>query len=459
MKRICVLISLFFAINAGAQDRSVLDRKADSIVKKWMEASHTPGAALGVIRDGHPLYIQFYGMANVETGTPVTKECVFMIASISKQFIATAILLLAQEGKLQPDTPAMHYISELPAAWKDITVRQLLSHTSGLIRDPAEYHPYTEQPIMAVIRSMYNLPLNSMPGDRWVYSNAGYFVLAEIISRVSGESWDAFIKKYIFQPAGMIRMVTNSAKDIISSRISGYHQDGNLMINAENWTAVRPSGAFSSTMEDMIKWDQFQDTGHLLTEQNKKLMWTPAVLNNKQPTAYGFGWYVESFLGRSRIHHDGQYPGFRSDYERFADDHLHIIILTNADNRSPEGLALNIAGIYEPGLNPPPFGISVREPEVSTSAGKPVTVNIDVRNEGKAAPGSVVEMEIWNEKGQPVYKQNSKDQNFTAGAASLYSYSWTPDKPGTYTVNVGVYGPHWVLGYAWKTNLSRIIVK
>jgi hypothetical protein len=167
---------------------------------------------------------------------------------------------------------------------------------------------------------------------------------------------------------------------------------------------------------------------------------------------------VDSFLGRARVHHDGQFPGFRSDYERFEDDKLSVIILANSGSQRVESLAIKVAGFYATVLATPPFTTSASVPTHSVPNGKPVTIHIVVKDEGKAAPDSVVEMEVWDESQKAVHKQNRANESFVAGETKTYRFSWTPTKPGKYTISVGVYGPRWTPSYSWNQEMIAITV-
>lgn len=308
-----------------------------------------------------------------------------------------------------------------------------------------------------MIESVYPMPLSFQPGEKWLYSNVGYYVLAEIISKASGKSWSEFISGRLFAPAGMTstRLLTLTA--IVPHRASGYEQSDGKMMNAENWIAVRPSGAFLSTVLDLAKWDTFLDSRSPLTASSLEQMRTPVRLNDGTSANYGFGWYVDSFLRRTRIHHDGQYPGFRSDYERFEDDQLSVIVLTNSGSSRVDSLAVKIAGFFAPALATPPFTVSGRAPAQSIQSGKPVTIYITAKDDGKAAPGSVVEMEVWDESRKPVHKQNRSNENFAPGEVKTYEFSWTPTNAGKYTVSVGIYGPKWTPSYSWNQEIVAII--
>lgn len=453
------LVVLLSSSVVAQQNNVSTDIRTDSLINKWMVDTHTPGLALGILKRGQLAKIKTYGIADIENNAPVTDESVFMIASLSKQFISFAILLLEQEKRLSLNDPAAKYITELPDPLNKITIYQLLAHTSGLVRDPENYHPYDKQAVMDVIKSMYTLPLNSQPGDKWLYSNVGYFMLAELITRVSGTPWDTFITNRLFIPAGMTKTRTGTVPEIIPGRVAGYNYTKQGLINTEKWIAVRPSGALVSTIKDMVKWDHFLDTTRLLSPENKNLLWKPAKLNNGALINYAMGWYAEPFLGTPRIHHDGQYPGFRADYERFPNEGLTLIILSNLDNRSLESLAMKAAAILNPKLTPPPLQIQVTVPEKVAAGDQKIPIDITIRNQGKEIVNSLVEMEIWDESGKSVYKQQIEQLNFNAAAPNQLHFAWSPTKAGLYTVNIGVYGPRWVFSYAWMTNLATLKVQ
>lgn len=190
----------------------------DDYIKAAMKALRIPGLSLAVVKDGHLVKAAGYGLSNVETATPATPETTYKVASISKPIIATAVMLLAQQNKLSLNDTVARYLADSPRSGANVTINHLLSHTSGLVRDPPDYHPYVEQQPMAVIESAYSLPLQSKPGERWSYSNIGYYVLAEIITRAAGTPWSDFIAKQLFEPAGMTSTRLTSVWTIIPNR-------------------------------------------------------------------------------------------------------------------------------------------------------------------------------------------------------------------------------------------------
>jgi D-alanyl-D-alanine carboxypeptidase len=435
-------------------------KNVDDYIRAAMGEFRIPGLSLAVVKNGRIVKASGYGVANLETNTPATARTVYKTASLSKQFIAAAIMLLVQEGKLGLDDKASRYLDGAPETWREITVRHLLTGTSGIARDPREsdYEPYREQPITDVIKATYPIPLRFNPGEKWEYSNVGYYALAEIITRTSGKSWNEFIAERLFAPAGMTSTRLTTTTAIVPHRADGYRNTSNGRINAEDWIAPRPSGAFLSTVVDLAKWDAFLDSTNILTTSSKRQMWTRATLTNGAATNYGFGWVVDSFLGRSRIHHDGQFPGFRSDYERFPDDKLTVIVLVNSDNARVESLALKIAGFYASTLTAPTFALRADPPPGPVSVGSPVAVRLTAKAEGKAAPESVLEIEIWDADDKSVFKQSRSNESFAAGEAKTFTFSWTPSKPGKYIVNISAWGPRFTPPYAIKAKATTITV-
>jgi CubicO group peptidase (beta-lactamase class C family) len=450
MHRLGLLHCSFALAVLAAAPPAAAQRTVDEYIKKAMKESEIPGLSLAVLKNGKIIKAAGYGVSDLETGVPATTQTVYKAASISKQFIAAAVMLLAQDGKLSLDDSAAKYLASAPESWKGITIRRLLTHTSGLTRDPTDYEPYRERPIADVIQSAYSLPLVFQPGERFQYSNLGYYILAEIISKASGKPWNIFIAERLFAPAGMTSTRLTSTTDIVPHRASGYKPtDTGGMIRGEEWIAVRPSGAFLSTVLDLAKWDAFLDGKSPLTGASLREMWTPVTLASGAKADYGFGWYVNSYFGRARIHHDGQYPGFRADFERFPDDKLSVIVLTNNEYARVETLTLKIAGYYAKTLETPPFSLTAQA-DGAPASGNPMTLRVIAKDGGKAAPESILEVEIWDESDNSVFKEHRSNESFAAGEAKTYTFTWTPAKAGRYTVSISAFGPKWNPPYAFN---------
>jgi CubicO group peptidase (beta-lactamase class C family) len=331
---------------------SVRADKVDDFIKAEMERQHLPGLSLAVIRDQKIVKVEGYGLANMELNVPARPDTVYKIGSVSKQFIASGIMLLVEEGKISLDDNISKFLDGTPDTWKSITVRHLLTHTSGIVREAPGFDPLKVQDDAAVIKTAYNLPLRFAPGEKWEYCNVGYFTLAEIIRKVSGKSWGDYLNERVFKPLNMSATRTTTLTDLIPNRASGYVWSQDKFSNADVYFALRPSGAFLSTVLDLAKWDAALNAGTVLKGLTLEQMWTPVKLNNGTAYPYGFGWELDTAGGHKQIHHGGSLPGFRSQLARFVDDKLTVIILTNGDNANASLIALRVANLYVPGIIP-----------------------------------------------------------------------------------------------------------
>jgi D-alanyl-D-alanine carboxypeptidase len=315
----------------------------DLIVRQEMREQNIAGVAVAVLHDGVVVHQAGFGMADLEHQIPVDAQTVFSIGSVSKQFIASAIMLLHQEGKVDLDANVANYISDAPAGWSKITVRHLLSHTSGLLREAPGFDPAQEQRDLVTIQTAYFAPLLFEAGERFEYSNVGYFILAEIIARVTGMSWPEFLEVRFFRPLGMTATRTTSVTDLIPHRSGSYQWEDGHFSNVVPFLALRPSGAFVSTVTDMAKWEKELITPTVLTQASLDLMWRRAPLNSGKAAPYGFGWALAEVNGTPEIAHGGALPGFRSYYGRYPEKHLSLVVLTNTSGADPKKIAHAIA--------------------------------------------------------------------------------------------------------------------
>ncbi|HXG68222.1 MAG TPA: serine hydrolase [Blastocatellia bacterium] len=340
------LVLLFVATVAAQAD------KVDDYVKAEMQRQRIPGASIAVIKDGKVIKAEGYGLANVELNVPARPETVYKIGSVSKQLIAAGILLLVQEGKLSLDDKISKFLEGTPDTWREITVRHLLTHTSGIVREAPGFDPLKIQDDADVIKTAYPLPLRFAPGEKWEYCNVGYFSLAEIIRKVSGKPWGDFLSECLFTPLGMNATRTTTLTEIVPNRADGYVWRNGKLNNASVLFALRPSGAFLSSVLDLAKWDAALYTDKILKQSLLSQAWMPVKLNSGATHPYGFGWELSSVGGRKRVYHGGSLPGFRAQFSRFVDDKLSVVVLTNADNADPNLIAIGIAALYIPGLIP-----------------------------------------------------------------------------------------------------------
>ena len=350
-----VLVALAVIAAAAAPIRA---DDVDDWVRAQIKERRVPAVSVAVIKDGALIKSGGYGIANIEHNIPAAPDTVYKIGSVSKQFVAAGVMLLVQDGKVVLDQPLRHYVSGTPDAWQAITIRHLLTHTSGLVREAPGFDPYKVQPDVDVIRTAFPIPLNSKPGEKYAYSNLGYFVLAEVIGTVSGKPWAEFLDERIFAPLGMTSTRTTSVATIIQNRAGGYAWMKDRFENMENWTAVRPSGAFVSTALDMAKWEAALQTDRILTASTKKQMWTPVRLNDGSEYPYGFGWEVDHFpngVGPTdvpMIRHEGSIPGFRAVFWRLPKQNITVIVLSNLEGAALDNLTAGIAVRYVPDLMP-----------------------------------------------------------------------------------------------------------
>jgi CubicO group peptidase (beta-lactamase class C family) len=261
-------------------------------------------------------------------------------------------MLLIEDGKISLDDKIGKFLDDTPDTWKDITIRHLLTHTSGIVREAPGFDPFKIQDDADVIKTAYKLPLRFAPGEKWEYCNVGYFSLAEIIRKVTGKPWPEYLKERLFMPLEMNATRTTTMTEIVPNRANGYSWRNGKQQNSEIYFALRPSGAFLSTILDLARWDAALYTDKVLKQSVREQMWTPVKLNKGTTEQYGFGWELGSVGGHRRVNHGGSLPGFRAEFARFVDDKLTVVVLANSDTAEPNSIALGVAAFYIRGLLP-----------------------------------------------------------------------------------------------------------
>ena len=345
------ILALCFATGAYtspvlAQPTATARDTVDRFIAAEMARTHIPGVSVAVLRGGKVIKAQGYGIADLEHQIPVTPQTVFKIGSVSKQFLATGIMLLVQDGRMSVDDPVSKHYAGTPEAWRGITLRHFLTHTSGVLREGPAFDPLKMQPDSIVIRSAFERPLEFPVGSKYQYCNVCYFTLADIIARTSGKPWDEFLAERVFRPMGMTGTRTTTTAALVPHRARGYVWRDSGYTNAPEYIALRPSGAFLSTVLDLAKWDAALYENRMLTKASRDAMWSPARLTGGEASPYGFGWQLDSVDGHWRVHHGGSLPGFRAEMARFPNDSLTVIVLTNADGARPDQIARAVARIY-----------------------------------------------------------------------------------------------------------------
>ena len=389
MKRFSVILisALLTSAAAGARparstDTSNVSASVDSYVQAEMRRERIPGLALGVYRDGHIVRVQGYGLASVELDAPVKPETIFQSGSVGKQFTATAVMMLVEEGKVNLDDSISKYLAGAPDWWKAIQVKNLLSHTSGL----AEYESdertkpgalfdlrldHSEDELLKMIET---LPREYAPGEKWVYRNTNYVLLGMLIHKVTGQFYGDFLQQRIFKPLGMTATRIISEADIVPGRSAGYRLVHGELKNQE-WVAPTfnstADGALYFNVLDLAKWDAALYTQKLISKSSLDRMWTVFLLNDGKPNPghYGFAWRIDDPSGHRVIEHGGAWQGFTTYIARYVDDRLTVVVLTNLDaaHSRPGRIAHVVAGLYDPALVPPrPAAIEDTEPRVTS---------------------------------------------------------------------------------------------
>jgi D-alanyl-D-alanine carboxypeptidase len=353
---VTVAAGLLAIVSIRAQDQDI-----DDVLRGWLEKQHVPGAAIAVIKDGALVKAEGYGFADIENRVPARPDTVFKIGSLSKQFLAAGIMLLVQDGKLAVDDRVSKYLEGTPKTWAAITIRHLLTHTAGLTREAPGFDFQQIQSDIDVIKTGYAVALLSAPGEKYEYSNLGYFTLAEIITRVSGKPWADFLGERVFAPLGMASTRVTNLAEIIANRARGYAWRNGRLENEDDFPAVRPSGAFVSTVFDLVKWELALSENRILRDASTREMWTRVKLNDGRTFPYGFGWQLDDWpanaptpTGVPMIRHGGAMNGFRAGYVRWPSQRVAVIVLTNLTNAPYEGLSATIGIRYAPALKVEP---------------------------------------------------------------------------------------------------------
>ena len=343
MRSILFFLLLFVSTILSAQQLDEIDK----FISKQIIDQKITGLSIGIIVNGKIIMAKGYGVANVEHKIPASQNTVYKIGSLSKQLVATGIMTLIQSGKIKLTDTVTKYYKDAPATWGNITIRHLLNHTSGLVRESPAFQPMLVQHDTVLIKAAYKVPLVFATGTKWQYCNLGYFMLADIIRQVSGRSFQQYMQEEIFAKHGLITMQTTSTKTIVTERADGYVLAGkDSLFNATDYIALRPSGAFLSSINDMLKWEMLIQDAQVLSKQNWQQMWTDTVrIDPAKAEYYSYGWNVTNFKNRTLVNHGGSLPGFRSVYYRFPADKTAIIILSNSDHTNASVIAQGISEI------------------------------------------------------------------------------------------------------------------
>ncbi len=323
--------------------------RIDSLADAYRVAHHAPGTSVGVVRGSDTLVLKGFGLANVEDSVPATASTVYRIGSITKQFTAAAILRLVEQGKVQLDAPVSTYLPKFPREDGRVTVRQLLTHTSGLPN-------YTELPEFADVRRadladgqlvalFGGRPLDFPPGTRWHYSNSGYYTLGLVLQQLGGVPYAVYLDQTILKPMGLEHTLYCGVEPLIPHRAAGYSVTSDEVVNASYLSMHLPgaAGALCSTVGDLLRWQQALVGGRVVRPETYREMTTPAALRDGTHPTYGFALGLYTLHGHTAVEHSGGINGFSADLAYYPTDSLSVVVLMNSDGGDASLLARRIA--------------------------------------------------------------------------------------------------------------------
>ena len=366
-RRCLILIFLFLTVISMIASAQVSPAQIDALFSKFSSARE-PGCAVLVIKDGKPVFRKGYGVADLRSLHPIGPETNFRLASLTKQFTATAIMLLVHDGKLKYDDSLVDVFSDFPAYGEAITIRQLLNHTSGLLDYESileKQYPGVPDEKIPQIKDAGVLELlkrqtatKFRPGTRWDYSNSGYVVLAMVVEKKSGMGFGDFLRDRIFVPLGMSHTLAyEKGKNEVANRAYGYTLTGGTWRETDqsSTSATLGDGGVYTSLDDLEKWERALTHHTLLSEREMvPALRPPSSAEGSSLRApdggvappYGFGWFLNPYRGHRRYAHYGETVGFRTAIQRFPDDGLMVIVLSNRAEVDATALAESVVGLY-----------------------------------------------------------------------------------------------------------------
>ncbi len=354
---IASVLGLTLALAPSARSQTSPLDSVERYVRAELARQNIPGLSLAVLRGDSVLLSRGFGYANVELRALASDSTIYQSGSVGKQFTAAAVVMLSEAGRLSLDDSITRYFPNAPRGWRGITIRHLLTHTSG-IPDYADStldlrRDYTEDQL---VRLAARMPLKFRPGEHWSYSNTGYLLLGILIHRLTGAFYGEFLHDRIFGPTGMATTRIISEADIVPNRAAGYRLVDGKLQNQE-WVSptlnTTADGSLYFTVRDLSRWAIALNHQRIPSKAGLEASWTPVRLNDGGTFPYGFGWGIDQQRGFRRIGHGGSWQGFRTSIERYPDFNLTVVVLSNLAQAEPESIAEGVAGIVEPKLAAP----------------------------------------------------------------------------------------------------------
>lgn len=335
------LIPLLIAVlpsplHAQTLDLTRIEAVADSVAGAHIAADAMPAMTVAVARNGTIVFARGYGQANVETGTAAGIETVYGIRSVTKQFTAAAVLRLVEAGTIALDDPITKYLPDYDAQGRTVTVRHLLNHTSGIkdytARNEAQPNWLRHEVTYAEMMQLWgSRPFDFEPGAQYEYNSMGYWLLGEIVTRVTGAPYGEYVERELLAPLGLGRTVFCDARRVVPNRAAGYDHEGGTLVNAHyvSMSVFRAGGSFCSTVGDLVRWTHLLHGGEVVTAATLQQMTAPTVLTTGDTVGYGYGLKLDELGGHRKVHHGGTF-GFGAYLAHYPDDGLTIAVLTNS---------------------------------------------------------------------------------------------------------------------------------
>lgn len=324
--------------------------RIDAIVQARMRTPGAVGITVAVARGEELVYAKAYGFADLEFAVSADEETMFRIGSVTKQFTAALILKLAERGKLSIDDPLTKFLPDYPTHGHEITLRHLLTHTSG-IKNYTDLGPEWERlkslelPDEELVAMWKDKPLDFEPGERWSYSNSGYYLLGMVVARVSGKPYAEFLRETFLDPLKLTRTRYDSNGEVLLNRAQGYAFEEDVFRNDDPLGMSQPgaAGALLSTAGDLVRWQQALVAGRVVKPESYEEMTTPFFLKDGHETAYGMGLQLDSQRGSRRVWHGGGINGFNSVLLYYPDAKLHIAVISNSERLRADALGLALS--------------------------------------------------------------------------------------------------------------------
>ncbi len=340
-----IVVVACLVTNSLAQE---LAAKVDEYMNGKVKAGQFSGSIL-VAQNGKVLVSKGYGMANIELSAANTQQTKFRIGSLTKQFTATAIVLLQERGKLNVQDSICKYVPQCSSAWQPITIHHVLTHTSGIpdVSRFPEFETLALSPTSAesIIEHFKNKPLESKPGEKFSYNNGGYVLLGYIVERASGKSYEAFLRENIFEPLKMTNSGVDRNSSILNNRASGYARQDNVLVNAPfiYISNLQGGGSLYSTVGDMFLWNQAFNSEKLISKKSLEAVFSPHTITPFD-ASYGYGWFIyKDKSNRRAFGHTGGINGFKSNITRYPDEKVFVIVLSNLNVAPVDDIANDLA--------------------------------------------------------------------------------------------------------------------